>query len=138
MSELIKSVLLVDDDKPTSFYNKKVLSMRIGLEHIYAVQSGAEALQYLTETNNGIRLKPTIIFLDINMPAMNGWEFLKEYQKLKEEIKENTKIFILSTSSILLDIERAKRNRFVEDFINKPLSLGILDELLKKHFCFTI
>ena len=75
MKSTLKSVLLIDDDEPTNIYTRIILEEAGCTDHIHAVHSGREALKYLSETNS----RPDIIFLDINMPAMNGWDFLVEY-----------------------------------------------------------
>ncbi len=132
---MVDCILLIDDDKPTNFLNRKILSRFDCFKKIQVVQSGKLALEYLknVETNNVN--KPNIIFLDINMPAMNGWEFLKEYVKLKPSITNGIKIFLVTTSSSPKDIEGAKSNNLVNGLIRKPLSISKIDGILKRHLC---
>ncbi|WP_109299146.1 response regulator [Aquimarina sp. AU474] len=129
---LVNCTLLIDDDKATNFYNKKVLSRHDSFNEIRVVYSGKEALEYLIESKDGKNVKPNFIFLDLNMPAMNGWEFLVEFKKLNQEITAGIKIFIVTTSSDPNDINKAIENKLINDFINKPLSLGLLEDLLSK------
>lgn len=134
MEKSIKCVLLIDDDKATNFFNQRVVSKHQCYDQVYTVQSGAAALNYLKEANSNKAAKPDLIFLDINMPAMNGWEFLTEYAKLNASFTEGIKVILLSTSSHLDDISKSMQNHKVVDFINKPLSLPVLDKVLQSHF----
>ncbi|MDH7448131.1 response regulator [Aquimarina sp. 2201CG14-23] len=134
MNNLVNCVLLIDDDKPTNFYNSMVLSKHSSFAKIQVKQSGEAALQYLINVEKGIELKPNLIFLDLNMPAMNGWEFLIEYSKLNHTIIENIKVVILTTSADINDIEKSKANYLVDDLISKPLSFPLLNNVIEKHF----
>jgi len=134
MTKLVDHVLLIDDDRPTNYYNSKVISKHKDFADICVMQSGNAALEYLINVEKGIEVKPDLIFLDLNMPAMNGWEFLVEYSKLNTSIIKNTKIILLTTSSDPEDFKKSKMNLLVKDFINKPLSFSILDGILEKHF----
>ena len=78
--------------------------------------------------------KPDVVFLDINMPAMNGWEFLTEFSKLDQKVTADIKVILLSTSSNPDDVRASAKNHSVDDFINKPLSMDLLDDGLKNHF----
>lgn len=84
MTKKVKCILLIDDDEPTNFLHKIVISDSGRAEKVVEVQSGFEALDYLEKMEDGKYPQPDLIFLDINMPAMNGWEFLEEYDKLDE------------------------------------------------------
>lgn len=137
MNTLVNCVLLIDDDRPTNFYNSMVLSKHSNFDNIQVKQSGEAALQYLMNVEKGIALKPNLIFLDLNMPAMNGWEFLIEYSKLNHHIIKDIKVIILTTSSDVKDIENSKANSLVEDLISKPLSFPLLNNVIEKHFFIT-
>ncbi|MBW1297294.1 response regulator [Aquimarina litoralis] len=134
MDTLIDCILLIDDDKPTNFFNSTILSKHHSFTNIHVKQSGKAALEYLEEVGKGTALKPTLIFLDLNMPAMNGWEFLDEYAKLSQDITNDITIIILTTSSDSKDIENSKTNILVKDLVNKPLSFPTLNSVLEKHF----
>jgi CheY-like chemotaxis protein len=75
----------------------------------------------------------TIIFLDINMPIINGWEFLEIFENFSPVIKSNVKIYMLSSSVDARDKQRAATNINVQDYIEKPLSIDKLSLLLKRH-----
>ncbi|HDZ07270.1 hypothetical protein LCGC14_0117630 [marine sediment metagenome] len=114
-------ILLVDDDAVTNFIVSRKLS-KLGIENIDAVENGAEALEYLE--NN----EPNVIFLDINMPIMDGHEFMLEYKK--RELSEEVKVFILSSSDRTCDKNKFLNFANVLDYIEKPLEL----ENIKKAF----
>ncbi|WP_299885985.1 response regulator [uncultured Lacinutrix sp.] len=134
MKNKIECVLLIDDDKVTNFYNKKVLTKHEEFKEIIAVTSGENALKHLTEASKGLCLKPNLIFLDINMPAMNGWEFILEYNKLDKKFTKDIKLVMLTTSNNPDDYKRSKEIETVNDFINKPLSIDLLSNLIENHY----
>ena len=134
MNTLVDCVLLIDDDKATNFFNKRVVTKHKGFGEVNTVQSGMAALEYLISVGDNKATKPDLIFLDINMPAMNGWEFLTEFSKLDSKITRDIKIILLSTSSNPDEVIASSKNHSVDDFINKPLSLNLLDDVLENHF----
>ncbi|WP_108803861.1 response regulator [Aquimarina sp. Aq107] len=134
MGKSVTCVLLIDDDKATNFFNERVVTKHNSFDNVNTVQSGKAALEYLSKVENKEVIKPDLIFLDINMPAMNGWEFLIEFAKLNKTITEGIKVILLSTSSNPDDVNESIKNHSVDDFINKPLSLDLLDNVIQKHF----
>ncbi|WP_103071319.1 response regulator [Aquimarina sediminis] len=134
MNALVNCVLLIDDDKATNFFNERVVTRHKDFCQVNTVQSGLAALDYLNAVEKNTAIKPDLIFLDINMPAMNGWEFLVEFSKLNPGITKDIKIILLSTSSNPDDVRESAKNHSVDDFINKPLSLDLLDNVLRNHF----
>jgi len=127
-------VLLIDDDRLTSFYNEKIVNKHNAFKEVVSVNSGANALDYLKNAIEGKVIKPELIFLDINMPAMNGWEFLKEFNNLDKTFINSIKVILLTTSSNPDDYTRSKENDLVDDFINKPLSISVLSDVLTSHY----
>ncbi|KAA1244009.1 response regulator [Aquimarina sp. RZ0] len=134
MGKSVNFVLLIDDDKATNFFNERVVTKHTSFSKVSTVQSGKAALEYLTAVENNTAKKPDLIFLDINMPAMNGWEFLIEFSKLNKSTTDGIKVILLSTSSNPDDVKESIKNHSVDDFISKPLSLGLLDTIVEKHF----
>ena len=131
MRKKLQCILLVDDDPDDNFFHETVIREMNIADKIDFATNGLEALSYLKK--NG-QLAPELIFLDINMPKMNGWEFLEEYKHLDTAQKARVVIMILSTSSNPDDIKKAKEIQEVSGFETKPLSPEMLHQILKEHF----
>ncbi|MEO9893740.1 response regulator [Aurantibacter sp.] len=134
MNPLLKTVLLVDDDEATNFIHKMVIKNMNCTENIVIKENGIEALDYLTTAVDGKYPQPDLIFLDINMPAMDGWEFLEEYKDLDENQLAKTVIVMLTTSLNPDDKNRAQEINGITGFMSKPLTEELLEELLSKYF----
>ncbi|HEY4289748.1 MAG TPA: response regulator [Puia sp.] len=134
MNPQLNCILLIDDDEPTNFLNKMTLEQTGCTRHIRVAQSGREALYYLEGCGEGQLLRPDLIFLDINMPAMDGWEFLEKYRLLPAKQKADIVLIMLTTSLNPDDEEKTKSIPEISGFENKPLRLGQLEAILKKHF----
>ena len=102
-------------------------------KHIYVHTSGKSALEFLKNLesmgNGGRSAFPKIIFLDINMPIMDGYQFITEFEKLPKELIRDSRIVLLTTSLNPDDIEKSKKISSVSKFINKPLTPKILESL---------
>lgn len=134
MTKKIKCILLIDDDKATNFLHREII-MESGLvEKVVEIQSGYEALEYLEKMENGQYPQPDIIFLDINMPAMSGWEFLEEYDKLDEGKKAKIVVVMLTTSINPDDKDMAKSKGLVNGFYNKPLTFEMIEKIINENF----
>lgn len=133
MKEKLKCILLVDDDEATNYIHEMVIKQVDWVESIRAVQGGHEALDYLKLMVDGKYPQPDIIFLDINMPAMSGWEFLEEYEKLQANQKAHIVVVMLTTSLNPEDANKAKE-KSIHGFMNKPLTPAMVEELIKQHF----
>lgn len=139
MKNKLNCILLVDDDEGTNFYNEIIIDKANITNHVEITLNGKEAIEYITYSGEDhedvtIHPKPVLILLDINMPVMDGWEFLESFQKLKEKHKGKAIIVMLTTSSNPDDRTRAISTLNVADFKNKPLSAKILNEIMEKHF----
>ena len=129
--EKLKGILLVDDDHSTNFYHRLVLRDAKLAEQIDVCVNGQLALDYLNEALANNELLPEFIFLDINMPVMDGWDFLKAYDLLDDAIKKHCNIVMLTTSINPDDKEEGLRQPNVKDFRNKPLTADMVVELSK-------
>lgn len=134
----LNCILLIDDDEPTNFLNRMTLEQIGCTRNIVVAQSGQEALDFLMghgkSGNANDSPYPDLIFLDINMPAMDGWEFLERYRLLPEEKKGSIVMIMLTTSLNPDDEERTRHIPEIAGFENKPLKEPQLQRLLKKYF----
>ena len=122
MKPMFKTILLVDDDEATNFIHQRVIGQMNFAKNIVVRESGIDALRFLTTLTNGQYPKPDIIFLDINMPVMNGWEFLEAYGSLQDNQKAETILLMLSTSLSPEDKIKAAAFPSISGFIDKPLT----------------
>ena len=118
-----KQVLLVDDEFVSNLIMKKYIS-DLGIKDFTVLNNGKEALEYLKKH----KVLPDYIFLDLRMPIMDGFEFLKNFSELTE-VEKTMKVFILTSSINTKDIERAKQFELVAGFLQKPISLLHLQKL---------
>jgi CheY-like chemotaxis protein len=116
--------LIIDDNYIDNFVTRKLLENSKFAENVIVSESPEGSIESL---RNG-SVKPDVIFLDIRMPVMSGFEFLDAYDKLTID-KSKTKIFLLSSSFDPTDIKRASDNKYITQFIHKPLTHKILEEL---------
>lgn len=133
----LECILLIDDDTPTNFLHSMIIK-RAGIDTLIQTHTSAiDALEYLTSSGayQGTKMiQPGIIFLDINMPAMNGWEFLDEYAKLPAAQKAKITIIMLTTSLNPSDRERAETYEEIVTYLHKPLILKNLQDLVGSYF----
>lgn len=137
MKRKLDCVLLIDDDEPTNFLNKMIIEETGCVNEVKVAQSAREALEYLAgkeEAAGGKPPTPELIFLDINMPAMDGWEFLEKYDKLSPEQKESIIVVMLTTSFNPEDESKAGRISYISSYRNKPLTQEIIMGILEEHF----
>jgi CheY-like chemotaxis protein len=130
-------ILLVDDDEATNFLNTRVIKKLDATVKVQVAYNGREALDYLKPKAPGAKTEncqmPSLIFLDINMPGMDGWEFLEEYRKLPDEQTNQIKILMLTTSMNPDEEKRAMEIPEVKGFINKPLTPEKLERIINVY-----
>lgn len=118
----IKHFLIVDDDRQNNLLTELALRKSFAEVNITVFIVPELALEYIEtkfqQTTNNV----TMIILDINMPTMTGWEFIKKFNTFGQTIKKQFSIYMLSSSIDLADINRAKTNPLITDFIKKPLN----------------
>jgi CheY-like chemotaxis protein len=125
MQKGYKTCLLIDDNYIDNFVTRRILESSNFAETIVVQQSASEAIDAIRDGS----IKPDVIFLDLRMPLMNGFEFLQEYGKLNGHDKSTTKIFMLSSSLDPVDVKRSGQNKYITQFIHKPLTQKILEDL---------
>ncbi len=123
-----KSVLLVDDDPTINFVHKLFLTEWDVTDQIYTAANGQEALDFLEQNDDFGQQPPSMILLDINMPVMNGFEFLEAYELLPESKKASVITAMLTTS--LHEKDQVKASKFInlDSYMSKPLEK---DQLMK-------
>jgi len=126
------SILLVDDDEINNFISIKLIKKALLTTEIMACLNGKYAIDQLVDIQKKDPNKlPDYILLDINMPIMNGWEFLDEYKRLNIDPLGKTKIYIISSSVFSNDINKARSYPLVKSFISKPLSVEKIKEMFE-------
>jgi CheY-like chemotaxis protein len=131
MKQKLKCILLVDDDPDDNMYHRIIIEEMNIAEKIDVVLNGLEAITYLKKEN---QTPPELIFLDINMPKMNGWEFLEQYKLLDAKQRARVVIVILTTSANPDHVKKAQQIKEVTGFETKPLDKEMMTDLLKDHF----
>lgn len=121
-----KAVMLIDDNDIDNFINEKIIKGCFFADNVYVHSGSQSALEFLknleTLKNVPLELKPSFIFLDINMPIMDGFHFLGEFEKFPLKFRSSIKIVMLTTSLNQSDIERVKPFKSVVKFLHKPLT----------------
>lgn len=120
-----KTCLLIDDNYIDNFVTRRILEGGNFAEEVIVSQSAADAIDSLRDGS----VKPDVIFLDIRMPVMGGFEFLQEYDKLEIDGKKTIKIFMLSSSLDPTDLKKSSNNKYITQFIHKPITQKILDDI---------
>lgn len=122
-------VMLVDDNDTDNFISKRIIEITKFSKGVEVKSSGKTALDYLKENQHDIEKIPSLIFLDINMPIVDGFVFLYEFEKFNELVRNKCKVIILSSSDNKRDIDKIVNNNHVIKFITKPLTEVALDEI---------
>ncbi|MFT3795683.1 response regulator [Flavobacterium sp.] len=134
---MLDLILCVDDDPITLMLCKMVISKSSFAQEVITAQNGEEAINYFDELKlntlgSDIGRYPQLILLDLNMPVMGGWEFLDEFSKPEYmTVFKNTKVIVLSSTIDPRDISKSKTYPMVIDFMSKPITKEMLEDLKK-------
>ncbi|MEJ0033170.1 MAG: response regulator [Bacteroidota bacterium] len=128
-TKTIDLVMLVDDNETDNFISKRIIEITKFAKRVEVKNSGKSALDYLKENQSSAEDLPNIIFLDINMPIVDGFVFLYEFEKFNDVVRSKCKVIILSSSDNKRDIDKIVNNNHVIKFITKPLTEVALDEI---------
>lgn len=127
---MLDTILFVDDDPITLMLCKKVISKAAFSNQIITAQNGEEAINLFRNLmDDSEKTVPELIFLDLNMPIMGGWEFLEEFNKSTFKQFHNIKVIVLSSTIDPEDLEKIKEFPMVMDFLPKPISLSMLNKV---------
>jgi CheY-like chemotaxis protein len=135
----LSGVLLIDDDDTTNFLNQRLLERMQLTDNIRTFVNGKQAFDYLYNVSNANYehtdenyFQPELIFLDISMPVMDGFEMLDLYDRLNPEFRGKIILAVLTTSTHPQDTDAAKK--YSAEYLTKPLTADKVNMLLKKHF----
>ena len=124
--------ILIDDDALSNLISRHIIERVAGKADIQIFVNGQVGLSYIESTYSPENLPNTIIFLDINMPVMTGWEFLDRFDALSPDIKSCIEIYVLTSSLHWRDKELCAENRNVKEHIVKPLTTAFIKMLVEK------
>ncbi|MGB3618082.1 MAG: response regulator [Catalinimonas sp.] len=126
-------VMLIDDNEIDNLINQKMIEASSIAEHVFTHTGARSAIEFLKNvekmSNGDQSFLPDLIFLDIDMPLMDGFQFLEEFEKLSETVKAHCGVVMLTSSINPQDLNKAKRSHFVKKYINKPLTQENLEKL---------
>lgn len=128
--EKFKKVLLVDDDDIVNSINSVIIKHAKFAHEVHSINNVPNAIEFLNKTKQSPEC-PDVIFLDLNMPDLDGWDFMEEYEKL--EMNGGTQVVMLTSSISSKDEERASSSSQIAAFISKPLSPELLDTIYENH-----
>ncbi|MFD2513042.1 response regulator [Pontibacter locisalis] len=132
----LNTILLIDDDETTNYLNHRLLTRLEVAPDIRVVTNGEEALDYLNKSFAGEPEypRPDLIFVDIKMSVMDGFEFLEEYQKLDQYDKDKVVMLMLTSSASFYDLEKLKQFPDVRKHYSKPLTEGDVRDVMQEYF----
>ena len=132
MPQSLKLACIIDDDTVYIKLVKKLLEVKKLCDDILVFENGKEAIEYFKKSKVEKVELPQLILLDLNMPVMNGWEFLDEFDTIHESLDVNPSLYVVSSSIDPIDSKKARSKKFVEDYISKPISLKTFEVICKK------
>lgn len=130
----IKLACIIDDDDIYINLVKKIIDIKKLSENLLIFKNGQEAIAYFTAILENVAEKsfPEIILLDLNMPVMDGWDFINKFTEIKSSKDIKTTLYVVSSSIDPFEIEKAKSSTIVTDYLLKPLNLEDFEALFSK------
>lgn len=123
-------IYLIDDDDVYQYTFVKALEEFVSRDSIKLFGDGEQALSFIEKNLSDSELLPDVVFLDINMPLMDGWEFMDCFSKLKSSLPKSTRVYMVSSSIDSTDVDRARSLKDVNDYLIKPISLVDLETIV--------
>lgn len=133
---MLEILCIIDDDKIFTFLLKKIIEKACIARQIIFFENGQDALEYLVQYKEDTQKLPQLILLDINMPILDGWQFLNEYGKMGASVADLIKICVMSSSTEDDDYNRAMHSGYVMDYLQKPLQAPLLREVTDRVLQF--
>lgn len=124
-------IMLIDDNKIDNFFHERVIRKNNAAKEVIAMESGQAAIDHI-KARDAV-LQPELIFLDINMPGMDGWEFIEHYKLLDNSLQKAMIVVMLTTSDNPDDIARARTQGILSDFKTKPLTKEMLSDVITTY-----
>ncbi|MBT1705407.1 response regulator [Chryseosolibacter indicus] len=125
-------IAVIDDDKIFQLTASKTIKAAELTDKILQFENGEEALSFLKDNQSNPSSLPDYIFLDINMPFVDGWMFLEDFDKIKTALAKRMVIYMVSSSIDPRDMNRAKGNSNVTDYVIKPVTIEKFKQLLQR------
>ncbi|MCW3128175.1 MAG: hypothetical protein JWO03_3833 [Bacteroidetes bacterium] len=137
MTRKVNCIMLIDDNESDNYYHEFVIKKNDCADQVIVCESGEKALEYLQNAAQKGNPNPDIIFLDINMPGMSGWQFLTEYNKLDKEMQGKVIVVMLTAFERADDKQKATESGSLIKYKTKPLTVEMLNEVYDKYFVAT-
>jgi CheY-like chemotaxis protein len=126
-------ICIVDDDDIYQFTISRTLEIQKAAETILTFADGEMAFQFISENLDNPARLPDVIFLDINMPVMDGWQFLEAYEKIKSDVLKKITIYLVTSSIDPTDVERARNISSITKYLTKPIEPHTLRSLIERN-----
>ena len=124
------NICFIDDDGVYKFFMKRVLKIKNLAEDIMSFDDGEQAFEYINENKKNPEKLPDLVFLDINMPIMDGFQFIEEYTKIRSEINKKITIYMVTSSIDPIDLERSKKYSEISAYITKPINVETIQQII--------
>ncbi|GAB1855244.1 response regulator [Flavobacteriaceae bacterium MHTCC 0001] len=133
-SSNVNLACIIDDDNIYVNLIKRIIETKNLCPKLLVFKDGQQSINYFEKLLSELKLSdiPEIIFLDINMPIMDGWEFLERFTKIRDKFKKEISLYVVSSSINPTDIDRAKSSPTVHDYLIKPLQIKELETIFSK------
>jgi response regulator of citrate/malate metabolism len=129
----IKNIFLIDDDETFVFLTGRIIKATQKVDSVKTFGNGKDAIDYLSENASKPELLPEIIFFDLNMPILDGWGFIEEFITLMPKLAKQIKLYIITSSIAVHDIEKSKNFSVISDYMIKPVLKEKFVEIVESY-----